>query len=213
MRTNIDHFLASFDKSSDHRQDAQLRASVFKALDEKYRLAEKMTKEPGIRDILQQFVGRIEHAFGSLAQVKGKRILDIACGSNSSKAPEFVFVDTRFGERTIRIANTSEYTAQFEPWFCRMLLELGADAVGVDIGDLEGEAFEHYSVNLGRIGALDFLPGHSFDALQDSRLFGSPEFTTMFPQRSQHLSIMEEIKRQEQRLLKKDGIIIHSDIG
>jgi hypothetical protein len=94
-----------------------------------------------------------------------------------------------------------------------MLLELGADAVGVDIGDLEGEAFEHYTVDLGRIGALDFLPSHSFDGLQDSRLFGSPEFTAVFPERSQRLSIMEEIKRQERRLLKKGGIVIHSDIA
>ena len=111
-----------------------------KALDEQYRLTEKMAKEPGIKDVMQQFIGRIEHAFGSLAHVKGRRILDIACGSNTSKAPEFIFVNTPFGERTVKISDTSEYTAQFEPWFCRILLELGADPVGVDIGDLDGEA-------------------------------------------------------------------------
>ena len=166
-----------------------------------------------IKDILQQFIGRIEHAFGSLAHVKGRRILDIACGSNTSKAPASFFVDTPFGERTIKVAATRAYTAQFEPWFCRILLELGADPVGVDIGDLDGEAFEHYYVNLGIPGALDFFTSHSFDALQDSRLFGSPECTTLFPERSQRLKVAEEMKKQEQRLLKKDGIIIHSDIA
>jgi hypothetical protein len=212
MRMNRDSLISSLSSRSNSRQDTFLITQVLKALDEKYRLSEKMAKEPGIKDIVQQFIGRIEHAFGYLAEVKGKRILDIACGSNTSKAPEFIFVNTPFEEKTIRIADTSEYTAQFEPWFCRILLELGADPVGVDIGDLEGEAFEHYYANLGTIGALDFLPSHSFDALQDSRLFGSPEFTAMFPERSQRLRLAEELKRQEQRLLKKDGIIIHSDI-
>ena len=197
---------------SNNRRDALLIAQVMKALDVKYRLAEKMAQEPGLKDIIQQFIGRIEHAFGSLAHVKGKRILDIACGSNTSKAPESFFVNTPFGERTIRIADTSAYTAQFEPWFCRILLELGADPVGVDIGDLEGEAFEHYNMDLGIPGALDFLPDRSFDAIQDSRLFGSPEFTAVFPERSQRLRVAEEMKKQEQRLLKKKGIIIHSDI-
>ena len=203
----------SIDSLSNYQQDALLIPKVLKALDENYRLAEKMAREPGIKDVLQQFIGRIQHAFGSLAHVKGRRILDIACGSNSSKAPGSFFINTPFGERTISIADTSVYTAQFEPWFCRILLELGADPVGVDIGDLEGEAFEHYYVNLGITGALDFFPSHSFDALQNSRLFGSPECTTMFPKRSQRLKVAEEMKKQEQRLLKKDGIIIHSDIA
>ncbi len=205
--------LAETDGPCSSSTDALLITQVMKALDVNYRLAKKMAKEPGIKDIIQQFIGRIEHAFGNLTHAKGRRILDIACGSNTSKAPEFIFVNTPFGERTVRIADTSGYTAQFEPWFCRILLELGADPVGVDIGDLEGEAFEYYYVNLGTPGALDFLPSHSFDAIQDSRLFGSPEFTAMFPERSQRLKVAEEMKKQEQRLLKKNGIIIHSDIA
>src|SRR5947209_5513839 len=179
---------------SDNPRDALLIAQILNALDVKYRLAEKVAHEPGVKDIIQQFIGRIEHAFGSLANVKGKRILDIACGSNTSKAPESFFVDTPIGQRTIKSADTSVYTAQFEPWFCRILLELGADPVGVDIGDLEGEAFEYYHVDLGIPGALDFLPDHSFDAIQDSRLFGSPEFTAVFPERGQRLTVSEEIK-------------------
>jgi hypothetical protein len=213
MSKNRDSLIASLSSLSNNQQDALLIPQVLNALDENYRLAEKMAQEPGLKDILQQFIGRIEQAFGSLAQVKGRRILDIACGSNTSKAPASFFVDTPFGERTIKVADTRVYTAQFEPWFCRILLELGADPVGVDIGDLEGEAFEHYNVNLGIPGALDFFPSHSFDALQDSRLFGSPECTTLFPERSQRLKVAEEMKKQEQRLLKKDGIIIHSDIA
>jgi hypothetical protein len=92
-----------------------------------------------------------------------------------------------------------------------MLFELGANPVGIDFGDLESEVFAHYRVDLGKIGALDFLPDHSFDALQDSRLFGSPEFTAQFPKKADRLKIAREIRRQEQRLLKADGIVIHSD--
>ncbi len=185
--------------------------TTLKALDEKYDLSRKMAQEPGLKEIISQLVGRIFRAFGSLAAVKGKRILDIACGSNTSRAPSFVFVNTPFGEQRIPISAKEGYTAQFEPWFCRILLELGADPVGVDRGDLSQEAFEHYPVDLGQPGALDFFPDHSFDAVQDSRLFGSPEFTAQFPGRADRLRVAAEIWEQEQRLLSAKGIVIHSD--
>ncbi|NTU85495.1 MAG: hypothetical protein HGA45_40095 [Chloroflexales bacterium] len=44
-----------------------------------------------------------------------------------------------------------------------MLLELGTRPVAVDAGDLEGEAFKHYRVDLGRKGALDFLPSWTLE--------------------------------------------------
>jgi hypothetical protein len=88
---------------------------------------------------------------------------------------------------------------------------LGAEPVGIDFGALTGERFEHYHADLTRLGALDFLPSHSFAAVQDSRLFGSPEFTALLPDRSERLKIAQEIIDQEQRLLKKGGITIHSD--
>ncbi len=170
-----------------------------------------MAREQGLEEIIKQLVGRIFRAYGSLTLLKGKRILDIACGSNTSKAPSFVFVNTPFGEQHIPIPHKNGYTAQFEPWFCRILEELGADPVGIDLGDLDGETFEHYHADLGQPGALDFLPDHSFDAVQDSRLFGSPEFITQFPNGEDRLRVAAEIWRQEQRLLKEKGIVIHSD--
>jgi hypothetical protein len=191
-------------------EDQNLMAISLRALDARYDLSKKMSREPGVEDILMQMVGRLVAAFGRLSNLKGLRILDIACGSNTSRAPASNYINTPFGEKTIGGASKG-YTAQFEPWFCRLLLELGANPVGVDLGDLEGEAFKHYSVDLGKIGALDFLPAHSFDAVQDSRLFGSPEFTGQFPNRADRLKVAQEIRRQEQRLLKVDGILIHSD--
>lgn len=185
-------------------------ANMITALDDKYDLSKKMAREPGVEEIITQLVGRMANAFGRLSNVQGMRILDIACGSNTSKAPSSVYINTPFGEMTIGRA-TQGYTAQFEPWFCRMLVELDANPVGIDFGDLAREVFEHYRVNLGQKGALDFFPSHSFDAVQDSRLFGSPEFTAQFPNQADRLKVAQEIRRQEQRLLKADGLIIHSD--
>jgi hypothetical protein len=211
MRRDPNDFAAVFSRLGKTQEERALIATCIKALDNKYALSKKMAKEPGVGDILKQLLGRLQSAFGGLSAVKGKRILDIACGSNTSKAPSTIYINTPLGERTINVPHTEGYTAQFEPWFCRLLLELGADPVGVDIGDLEAEAFEHHRVDLGKVGALDFLASHSFDALQDSRLFGSPEFTAQFPNPADRLTIAQEITRQERRLLKLGGIIVHSD--
>jgi len=124
----------------------------------------------------------------------GKRILDIASGSNSSRSP-----------------STGKRTAVFEPWFARLALELGAEPVALDSGDLDGERFEHHRVDLGLIGALDFLADASFDGVQDSRLFGSPEFRKAYPRQRDHDRVRAEIARHERRVLKPDGVLIHSD--
>ena len=206
----LERLIAELNGLWKEEQDQILLAKTIRALNTRYDLDAKIRKEPGVEDILKQMFGRLATSFGRLVSLQDKRILDIACGSNTSKAPTSLFIDTPFGRKTIGKARKG-YTAQFEPWFCRMLFELGADQVGVDFGDLESEAFTHYQVDLGKIGALDFLPDGSFDGVQDSRLFGSPEFTAQFPNKRDRVKVAEEIRRQEQRLLKEDGIVIHSD--
>jgi hypothetical protein len=207
---NIERLIAKLGRLWEDRRDRDVMAEVIAVLDAKYDLAAKITREAGVIEIIEQMLGRTAATFGRLSNVRGKRILDIACGSNTSRAPSSIYINTPFGEKRIGRAKRG-YTAQFEPWFCRVLVELGADPVGVDFGDLDGEVFEHYRVDLGQRGALDFLPRHSFDAVQDSRLFGSPEFTAQFPKRADRQSVAQEIRREEQRILKADGIVIHSD--
>src|SRR6266571_4661390 len=147
--------------------DDQLLATAMDGLDRRYGFERKRRREPELNDILKEFVARLRAAYGSLERVRGKRILDLASGSNSSRSPQ-----------------TGRRTALFEPWFSRLLVELGADPVAIDLGDLAGEPFEHHRVDLGRPGALDFLPAASFDGVQDSRLFGSPEFRSAYPGRA-----------------------------
>ncbi len=177
------------------RTERALLARAIRQLDERHELGRKIARELELASILEEFIGRLKRAFGSLTRVKGKRILDIASGSNSSRSP-----------------TTGKRTAMFEPWFARLLLELGAEPVALDGGDLEGERFEHHRVDLGRPGALDFLSAASFDGVQDSRLFGSPEFRKAYPRRRDHERVKAEIARQERRVLKPDGVLIHSDI-
>ena len=211
MDSQLDQLIAVLSRLAKDREERDLIATTIAALDARYGLSRKMAKEPGVAEIIKQLLGRLENAFGNLSAVKGKRILDIACGSSTSKAPASIYINTPFGEKRINTADTHGYTAQFEPWFCRVLLQMGAHPVGIDFGNLEGEAFEHYRVDLGRIEALDFLPDYSFDAVQDSRLFGSPEFTAQFPDPADRLNVASEICRQERRLLKAGGRVIHSD--
>ena len=174
--------------------DDPVLATAMDALGRRYGLAAKRRHEPELDTILDEFVARLRAAFGSLAAVRGKRILDLASGSNSSRHP-------RTGRRT----------ALFEPWFARLLVELGADPVAIDLGDLAGEPFEHHRVDLGQPGGLDFLADASFDGVQDSRLFGSPEFRSAYPGRSDRARVKAEIKRQERRLLRPGGVLIHTD--
>ena len=211
MASDIDRLITRLSRLVKDEEDRIRVARVIQALDDRYGLAEKIAKEAGTAEIIEQLLDRLFRAYGDLSNIQGKRILDIACGSNTSKAPTIVHVRTPFRVKAIRSQSMGAYTAQFEPWFCRILLALGADAVGIDIGDLEGEAFEHYRVDLGREEALSFLPSHSFDAVQDSRLFGSPEFTAQFRVWSGRLKVAAEIRGQELRLLKESGIVIHSD--
>jgi hypothetical protein len=211
LSNNItDQILADLGRLWKNQHDRFQLEKILQALDARYDLNRKIAKEPSVAEIIEQMAGRLANSYPGLVDIQNKRILDIACGSNTSKLPASLNVNTPFGEMTFDRVRQG-YTTLFEPWFCRFLFELGAMPVGVDFGDLEQEPFIHHRVDLGKAGALDFLPDNSFDGIQDSRLFGSPEFTAQFPRPADRLKVAEEINRQEQRLLKPDGIIIHSD--
>jgi hypothetical protein len=172
--------------------DRALLASALAELDARHGLTARIAAEPHVEAIMREFVIRLMVAFGRLSAVGGLTVLDIACGSNSSRSPV-----------------TGLMTAEFEPWMCRLLLALGAHPVGLDIGDLTGETFEHHHVDLGVPGALDFLPTRSCDAIHESRLFGSPEFRAAYGADTRR--VRSEIHRQERRLLRPGGVLIHSD--
>lgn len=211
MKTDINGLAHRWQAILAHQKEHNLLRQLITDLDERYHLLEKAEREPGVTAVIEQLIGRIIHTFGSLTGPAGQRILDIACGSNSSHAPAMLNINTPLQTSTFANTTGQGYTTLFEPWFCRLLLALGANPVGIDFGDLSGESFEHYHVDLTQIGSLNFLPSHSFDAVQDSRLFGSPEFTALLSDPAERLKVAQEIVAQEHRLLVKGGLIIHSD--
>src|SRR5215207_1387363 len=98
-------------------QDHALLVSTVRALDTRYDLNRKMTKEPGVEEIIKQMFGRLANSFERLSTIQNKKILDIACGSNTSRAPASLYINTPFGRKTVG-RSSKGYTAQFEPWFC-----------------------------------------------------------------------------------------------
>jgi len=90
-------------------------------------------------------------------QIKRARVLDLGCGSNGENA------------------EAELYPGEYYPWFARALHALDIKVVGIDVGSLQGERFEHYEKDLLTPGSLDFLGTGYFDVVYSSRLFSSPE--------------------------------------
>lgn len=150
-------------------------------------MAEKYGGE-GIGEIrLRYFLDSLKKAFGSINAVKDKRILDLGCGSS---------VDPERGSR------------EYEPWFPRLLVELGAKPVGIDIGKFQNEEFENYSIDLSVKGALDFLPDKSFDGVHEMLMVVSAR-KGMSPRQLNKTEMKNELEEQSKRLLKDDGKIIY----
>lgn len=91
---------------------------------------------------------------GRYENLRGKIILDLGCGCNNWHK--------RFSDPA---QPDSESHRDFEPWLARALHFLGARVIGIDTGDLEGEKFEHHSIDLAQPDALGFLKDGSVDAV------------------------------------------------
>lgn len=188
---------------------------------------------------LYDWIRRLRETCGPLAELKGKKVLDLGCGSTlpqqvrslvdellKQKENEIEVKRIRGELENIQQGSngsfsydnymnivaspkllTKENIRMFEPWFPRLLAEIGAHPVGIDIGNLEDEEFEHYSVDLSKKESLDFLPDKSFDVIHSRLLFSSPQLENMVGNRAQ-TTVREEVERQVQRLLKEGGKVI-----
>ena len=90
----LEQLIANLSRSWKDPRDQILLAGMIRALDTRYSLSRKMASERGVEGILAQMLGRLANSFGRLSVVQGKRILDIACGSNTSKAPASLYINT-----------------------------------------------------------------------------------------------------------------------
>ena len=206
------------DESAESKEVFEKRvAEIICALKEKYQLDFTDRRIPESRIV--ELLARIQNVFGSLENVRDKKILDLGGGARIDK--ETLEIMEKI-EEIDRDKNPLEYKrleniliekgkydvatsdGEFEPWLSRALLELGAHPVVVDIGDNEGEEFEHYQRNLLESGALDFLADKSFDGVIMSLLLNSPQLMekTSITEREK---MKEELMKQIKRLLKDDG--------
>jgi len=128
---------------------------------------------------------------GCVGKLKDKNVLDLGCGCNYS----FVFD----GDRD-RAGET------YSPWLCRALHEIGARAIGVDNGSLEGELFEHHEgVNLAIPNSLGFIPDYSIDIANARLLFSSPEVF------GNSEKLKQELLLQMERIVKPGGYFVYQN--
>lgn len=166
------------------------------------KIIDKLKEKFNISDMPDQVMfqlWRVSEKFGGLDNVKGKRILDLGCGANFG-----TWETDGYGDPDVKKKRT------FEPWLCRALVELGANPVGIDMGNLEGEEFEHYRIDLSKPGALDFLPDKSFDGANMRLFLTSPHLEQMTNKKKLYAT-EKEMEKQIKRLLKDDGILIETD--
>lgn len=190
--------------------EAPIIDKVFDTIFTKYGLTDREDKGYIIDNLRRKLRGAARK-FGGVENLKGKRILDIGSGSNFDSFD--IEMNQEYGAH---YGMGSDAGRIFEPWFCRGLLELGAQPVGIDIGNLDREQFEHHQMDLTYPKSLDFLPDESFDGINMRLFLSSPELDNTLARhrvdiKKFKINFQKELARQIHRLLKKGGVIIHMD--
>ena len=83
------------------QQDRILSAKTIQALDDRYDLSRKMAREPGVERSSNKCWKACGYSTSTVSVLQNKKILDIACGSNTSKLPAALYVNTPFGEMAL----------------------------------------------------------------------------------------------------------------
>ncbi len=213
----------SFSEDFNRRRSEEECTDLVKRIEAKY----APIKEDSVRKYIDDIIRLVKVKFGDAEHIRGKRILDLGCGSTlfSDEKERLLYIqgieDKDERRRRISDWNTSaSYSNEldvslnpvapsrlWEPWLCRVLLEIGAEPVGVDIRNLNDEQFEHHQLDLSRAGVLNVSPDHSFDFIHAKQIL------TALAYRSHDVRpIKDELQRQAQRLLKVGGRIINIGI-
>ena len=164
------------------------RIGVFSKLFEKYELArnEQSAAYSRISRPLKEILYQTD------CKLENKKILDLGSGC----CPPLDFLGRN--KRT------------FEPWLCRTLNLIGAHPIGIDIGNLDKEEFEHYSLNLLDKNSLAFIPNKSIEIIHSRLLYSSPTlmdkygFEKLYP---------DYLFPQLKRIAKSNGVYIFSDVN
>ena len=155
--------------------------------------------EAHVMSLAMTHLSRLKDLFGNCTGcLEGKKVLDIACGSRTSYTDFGIF----------------SKKGNLEPWLCRALHKCGARAIGMDIGNNDGEPFEHHWADLTEKGTLGRLFGQthdsSFDAIVVSMFIGelSP-ILQMMTNEAKRSEMKNEIFAEAVRLLKEGGWFLY----
>jgi len=122
--------------------------------------------------------------------LNGKKILDLGCGTDPP-------IDTNY------------FGLPFKPNLCRLLHELKASPIGIDLGNLDNEEFEHYYVDLMEKDSLRFLPDSSIEVAIAIDLFTSPVFEEQYGIKTGK-RLEENLLLQLERIVRPEGYFIHN---
>ena len=125
------------------------------------------------------------HAVAALGeQVKGMRVLDIACGS-----PEPYVLEDTFRDR-------------YPPFFAEMLVTLGADVTGTDIRPNGTASYDHLMLDLTKNDWAKSL-GPPYDIIACFNVFNAPESPF-----EHNVPLCDRIMMDMRNLLSPDGLLI-----
>ena len=178
-------------------QDAQAPGSISLPAEDVERARELIAQfRPGLdddsakplEDRLFFHINQLRASFGDIRAVKGKQIIDVACGSQ-------FYVDN--------------YQGRYDPWMSRLLVSLGAMSLGIDIAPQhEVEKFKPRPTDLTVPDALSFLESNSFDAYYISAFPTRKAVKHLVEKGLEWPAIRENILSHLNRALKPGGIVI-----
>lgn len=116
---------------------------------------------------------------GDLFRARGMRILDLGCGGGDGHLPTLA----------------------------RVLHEVGAEVIGIDISDLSGERFHNYRIDLSLPQSLDLFASEQFHIVHHTSLLDSPTLACLANEGTQR-KMAAYLRRSAERVLKTNGVYL-----
>ena len=142
------------------------------------------TEKAAMLERISSHIDCLRSAYVKIEDVKGKRVLDVACGSRA-------YEDNPYHK--------------YDPWMSRLLLSLGAYPLGIDLQPQVDERFPSYTVDLFQRDSLGFVESSSFDAFYICAFPTRRAVQRMDEQGIEWFGIRAHILWHLQRVLKEDG--------
>lgn len=154
---------------------------------DKYRPGLDETITESMRERIFFHIDKLRQTFGDLNEVKGKQIIDVACGSRC-------YPDNMGGK--------------YDPWMSRLLVSLGATPIGIDIAEQQEEAFTPHPADLTVPNALTSLASNSVDAYYICAFPTRKAIAHIVEKGLTWPAIRENILSHLNRALKPGGVVI-----